>query len=142
MRSKLEAHKDYQRMRGDYNMFLLVGGIKGLTFKLDGNMHLPHALHDANRQFYRYYQTVNTTKLQYLETFKNNISVIESYGGSIGTDQILDKEKLEGISNPKDPYKQAAAEAAKSKYLGFTMICGADQGRYGNLVEELKHDFT
>ena len=34
------------------------------------------------------------------------------------------------------------AEAAKSKYLGFTMLCGADQGRYGKLVEELKHDFT
>ena len=31
MRSKLEAHKYYQMIRGDYGMFLLMAVVKGIT---------------------------------------------------------------------------------------------------------------
>ena len=54
MRSKLETHEDYHNMRGDYNVFFLVGAIKGLTFKFDGHKHPSHTLDDAKRYFYHY----------------------------------------------------------------------------------------
>ena len=54
-------------------MFFLVGDIKGLTFKFDGYKHPSHAFHDAERDFYRYYQMVQTTNLQYIEAFKNKV---------------------------------------------------------------------
>ena len=47
MRLELEAQEDYQRMKRDYNMFLLAGAIKGLIFKFDGHNHPSHAFHDA-----------------------------------------------------------------------------------------------
>ena len=47
-----------------------------------------------------------------------------SYGGAIG--------------NLKDPDNQAAVEAAKKNYLGVAIICGDNQRRFGNLVEELQ----
>ena len=75
-------------------MFLLVESIKGITFKFYGHNHRSHALHDAKRDFYRYYHTVQTTNPQYLETFKKKVSGIESYGGSIGTHPGLAKEEL------------------------------------------------
>ena len=56
--SKIEAHKDFQKMMGVYDMLLLVGAIKGLTFKFGGNEYPRHALHDAKRDFYQYCQTV------------------------------------------------------------------------------------
>ena len=37
---------------------------------------------------------------------------------------------------------EQAAEAAKKKHLGAVMLCGANRGRYGKLVEELWNDFT
>ena len=66
MNSKLGAHKDYQRISGYYDVLLLVGAIRLLPFKLDGNKYLTHALHNAKRCFYRYCQMAQTTNLQYL----------------------------------------------------------------------------
>ena len=57
MRLKLEAHEDYQRIRGDYSLFILVSVIKGLTFRFDGHKHPPHTLNDAKIYFHFYYQT-------------------------------------------------------------------------------------
>ena len=34
------------------------------------------------------------------------------------------------------------AKAAKQKHLLVAMLCGADRGEYGKLVEELRNDFT
>ena len=126
MRSKLEAYEDHQRMRGEYDVLLLVRGIKVPTFKFDGHKHPSHALHEANRDFYQYYQMGQTMNPQYLETFKNKVLGIDSYGGSIGTDPGTDKEELVGVANLTDPDNQEAAESAKMKYLGVTMLCGAD----------------
>ena len=47
MRSKIEAQQDYQSMRGDYNVFLLVRGIVFGRHK-----HPLHTIHDAKRDFY------------------------------------------------------------------------------------------
>ena len=116
-------------MRGGYNVFLLVCAIKGLTFKLDGHKHPSKSLHNSRWIFYQYYQTGQTTNPQYLETLYNKVLVIESYGGYIGTDPGLSNGELAGVVKPTDPDKQAADEAAKSKYLGVAMICGADWGR-------------
>ena len=53
--SKLEAHEDYQRIRGDYDVFLIVAVIKVLSFKFNSHMHPSHALHHSKRDFYHYY---------------------------------------------------------------------------------------
>ena len=34
------------------------------------------------------------------------------------------------------------AKFAKQKHLEVAMLCGADRGKYGKLVEELRNDFT
>ena len=57
-------------------MFLLVGDIKDLTFKFDGHKHPSNNLHDAKRNFYRYYQTGQTTNPKCLETFNDRNRVI------------------------------------------------------------------
>ena len=41
-----------------------------------------------------------TTNTQYLYTFKNKVSVIESYVGDIRNDLELSKEELAGPANP------------------------------------------
>ena len=78
-------------MGGDYDIVLLVDSTKGIIFKSNGHKHPPHTLNYTKREFYRYYQTWHTTNPQYLETFKNKVSVIESYGGSIWMDPGLTK---------------------------------------------------
>ena len=55
--------------------------------------------------FYCYYQTVQATNLQYLETFNNKVLVIESYGGDLMNDLGLAKEELAGAANLTDTEK-------------------------------------
>ena len=87
------------------------GVYQRLNFQVYGHNHPSHFLHKAKRCFYRYYQTVKTTNLKSLDTFKNKLSVIESYDIVIGTDPGLSKEELSGVANVTDIYKQAASEA-------------------------------
>ena len=54
MRSKMEAHKDYQTIRGNYDVFLLMVTIKGMIYKLNSHKHYLHAFHDARWNFYHY----------------------------------------------------------------------------------------
>ena len=133
-------------MWGKYNVFLLLVAIKGPTYKFGRHKNQSHTLHDANQKFCRYYQTRHTSKPQYLKTFNNRVSVIYSYGVSIGTYSGLAKADLMEISKNSsystDAERQQAAEAAKKKHLGVVMLCGANRGRYGKLVEELWNDFT
>ena len=78
-------------------MLLLVGAIKVITLKFNGYQKPLHVLHDAKRDFYRYYQMGQTTKPQYLKTLKNKVLVIESYEISIRTDPGMAKEELSGL---------------------------------------------
>ena len=74
------------------------------------------------------------------------MSVIDWYVVSIGTDSGLTKAELTLIaknsSYSTDTERQQAAKAAKQKHLVVAMLCGANRGRYGKLVEELRNDFT
>ena len=117
MRSKLEDNKDYQRMRSYHDMFLLRRVNQGLTFKFNGNKHLTHALHKAKRYFYQYFQTVHTTNQQYLETFNNKVSVIDSYFGSIGPDPGLAKEELAVVVNPTETNNRTVGKSAKRLFF-------------------------
>ena len=108
--------------------------IKGLTFSFDGHKHPLHALHNAKQDFYHYYQTGQTTNPQYLDTFKNNFLVVQSYESYIVIVPLLAKEELEVIANPIDADNQRVNESAKIKYFGVAMLCRSDQGRYNKLV--------
>ena len=64
-------------------MFLLVEVIKGLTFNFNGHKHPSHALHEDKSDFYCYCHMGQTKNPQYLDTFKNKVFVIESFGRAI-----------------------------------------------------------
>ena len=51
LRSKIEANKDYHRIRGEHGMFLLMVAINGINFKLDVHKHPLYATNDAKRDF-------------------------------------------------------------------------------------------
>ena len=83
-------------MRREYSVLLLVADIKGLTFNFEGHKHPLYNLYDTKSDFYRYYQTGQTKNPQYLETFNNKFSVIDSYGGAIGNELVMSKHELAG----------------------------------------------
>ena len=79
-------------------MFLLVCDINVINLKFDRHKQPSHALHDTKIEN-QYYQMRHTTDPQYLETFNNKVSVIESYEGSMGTETGLAKDELVVLMN-------------------------------------------
>jgi hypothetical protein len=82
----------------------------------------------------------------FLENFQTLVSVVEDYGGTIGTDPKGAKAELikEGIDvdNASDASKQNAMETAKNRYMAMAMLTAADVARYSRLLEDLDNDYT
>ena len=71
MSPKINDFPEYDKMKLNYNIFLLLKAIKGLTYKFDRHKKKYHALHNAKKYFYKLYQSRESNNAQYLETFKN-----------------------------------------------------------------------
>jgi hypothetical protein len=75
------------------------------------------------------------------------VSVIESYGGVLGHEQLLltEDEDYTNLSKKEQGLSsniKAAQKRNKEKFLSFCLIAKADPVRYGVLQRELENDFT
>ena len=87
--------------------------IKGLTYKFDRNKHQSHAIHNAKQELYNDYHMGHTDNPQYLDTFKNKVSV-KCYGRSIGTDPVLANAELKVIKKNILPNRSGEAASGRS----------------------------
>ena len=81
-------------------------------------------MHDTKKYFYRYYQTGHTTKPQYLETFKKNVSAIDSCGGAIWMEAGLAKaEMMATAKKTSSPTKKGETDSRKTRNENFSGSC-------------------
>ena len=127
-RSKLESHPNCYNIKLNYDVFLLIKSIKGLTYKLYGNNQKCQALHDAKKYFYKFYQSRESINAQYLETFKNKVAAVGQYGGSVRANPGLAKEELVA-ADPENPTAAETSRAftlARARCLEIFLMCGSD----------------
>jgi allophanate hydrolase subunit 1 len=136
MKSKLESLLDYDSFNDAVDVVDLIKAIKGLTYQFESQRYHSQALHKAIRRFY---QTKDMLNAMFLENFQTLVSVVEDYGGTIGTDPKGAKAELikEGINvdNASDASTRKAMETAKNRYLTMAMLTAADIARYIHLLE-------
>jgi hypothetical protein len=146
MKSKLESLLDYDVFNEAVDVVALIKTIKGLTYQFESQRYHSQALHKAICRFYRFYQTKDMSNAMFLENFQTLVSVVEDYGGTIGTGLKEAKAELikEGIDvdNASDASKGKAMETAKNRYLAMAMLTAADVARYSHLLEDLDNDYT
>jgi len=149
MRMRLENIDDYADIARDYDVIRLIKAIKRVTFGFDGWAYIPAALHNAKKYFYLMRQDKSMTDYDYLERFRNQVSVIEEYGGSlIGHDSVLVIDQLKemdpGLTPQTADAKQMeeATEKAKEKYLACALLNSSDQIRHGKLLNDLSNDYA
>jgi hypothetical protein len=133
MKSKLESLLDYDSFNDALDVIALIKDIKGLTYQFESQRNHSQALHKAISRFCRFYQTKDMSDAMFLENFQTLVSVVEDYGGTIGTDPKGAKAELikEGIDveNASDASKRNAMETAKNRYLAISMLTAADVAR-------------
>jgi hypothetical protein len=133
-------------MSEDYDALTLLKAIKSIAFNFQSTKYKPDALNDSKRRLYMLVQDKFATCQVYLYRFQNCVDVIEHCGGSIGNEPAIVNEIL--IAGGIDPDNAdqgeiaAAITVAQEKCLASLFLQGADRGRFGKLIEDLKNAYT
>jgi Reverse transcriptase (RNA-dependent DNA polymerase) len=138
LRAKLEAKANHNNIRKSKNSIELLKNIKDVTHSFSGQKFKAHALHEAKRRFYTYYQDRTTNTQTYLEKFKNLVEVVEHCGGSFlesGMAEVVLGDRRAADMNTDDMKK------ARELYLATAFILASDRSRYSKLIEDLENNY-
>ena len=147
MQNKLKSLSDYDNINKSSDVLTLLERMKELTFKFEAQKYMFSSVYFANKQFYNYKQGQDETNDDYHKNFLNMVSVIESYGGLIGQEDILlscddDYDALGTQEKKSDDNIKAAKERNKERMLAYAFIAKSDNKRYKDFKVELENDFN
>ena len=86
MQNELEAMSDYETMNEDQDPIKLLKNIKSITYNFRDQKYLSGSMWRAYKTLYNTNQKEEEDLKTYYDRFKNQVKVIENYGGTIGTD--------------------------------------------------------
>ena len=142
MKAKLQGLEKYETSRLACDCAWLLTQIKGIRHKFEEKRYGYASLNDAYTNFYLHRQQPDEPLSDYLHQFKENIDVLEHYGGSVG----VDKGSQDLIVKYLDPDVITTSETKKrmsrDRALAIQFLKGADKKRFGNLLIELENQFT
>ena len=147
MINKLEALNEYKRIKADCDVLALLDQMKSLTFKYEEQKYCYSSVYFANKRFYNFKQGQDESCTEYYNKFNNLVSVVESYGGTFGYEDVLmqNDDEYSGLSDNDKADNDNIAKAQernKEKFLGYCLVAKSDQKRYGTLKVELENDFN
>ena len=112
----------------------LLKAIKLLVFNYQTETtFLPHAMHEAVRQFYICHQGKHETVQAYYKKFENLVGVIESGNGSIGHHPSIQAMFVDGKVDENK-------HNAQQQYFAVAFVLGADRERFGSLIVNLHNE--
>ena len=142
MRAKLQGLEKYNDARDKCDCAWLLTQIKAIRHKFEEKRYGYASLNDAYNNFYSLRQQNEEALADYLHQFKENVDVLEHYGGAVG----VDKGSQELIEKYLEPGATVSSETKKKmsrdRALAIQFLKGADRKRYGNLLIELENQFS
>ncbi len=142
MKNELEARKDYAIMTSDQDPILLLKILKSITYNFCNQKYLPASMWQTTKALYNTMQGEDEDLKSFYDRFRNQVTVIENYGGSIGKDKCLyeNGEIFKNLSEAEQKKREnieEAQERAREKFLDYGLIANCDKKRYGNVGEDL-----
>ena len=148
MQSRLKTVDDFETIDEDRDCLKLLNEIQGITYKFETQRYPYEALWDVLLSFYQHRQHKHQSNSEYLTKFKNLVSVIEHYGGSLGRDPMLVKEVLNRASNkvivadPTSTAYKAAIPKARERFLAYAFLRCSDPHRYRKMISDLSNQYS
>ena len=142
MQAKLKTMTDFKQMHSDRDSLLLLTTIQGVIFHFETQNYPHRALHDAFATFYALKQHRHQSNSEYLTKFKNQVNVIDHYGGSIGNhnrlvvDEVCRTHNVSSVDPTSTEYIDAIPDA-NNHYLAYCFLRFADNHRYSKLLDML-----
>ena len=124
----------------------LLQEIKGIMHQFDTHINIYEAIDEAHRRFSNYRQQPDESNATYLKKFKNNLEVLEHYGGSIRNatgaikcEKLRDSKSALVTSTPTD---KEYMERCYHRRIGVMFLRRADRQRYNELLQDLRNSYT
>ena len=147
MKNELEIVKEYDEMKKKQDPLMLLRNIKAITYNFRDQKYLPGSMWRAYKSVYNLTMREDEDTTAYYESFKNQVTVVENYGGTIGQDQKLyeNEDIYQKMNNRQQDLRtniDAAKERARDQFLAFGFLANCDKKRFGDVVNDLDNMFT
>lgn len=142
LKSKVKSHSDYASIESSLNGIELLKIVKLICFDIEDEKYIPQKVHESKEAYYALRQGA-TTLSEYYTRFKNQVTVIEQCGASIGSDPLIRKLVCKDFSINEattDTTELTTIQKETREYtLAVALILGADMNRYGNMITDYKN---
>jgi hypothetical protein len=137
--NKVEATTGYEAAKRKYNYKWLITTIKNVCHNFEQTENRFVALVDAKAALFNYKQGGNQSTPDYRDTFKELLSVLESYGGKLHDPIDAVPTALAKATSLNATQKDALM---RDHYVAALFIRNADGARYGALRDALSNSFA
>lgn len=138
VKMKVEATSGYEKSKVAYDCEWLITTLKNICHRFEHTEDRYLALIHAKQTLYAYYQSAGQTTTDYYDSFRELLSVVESYGGQIHDTETAapDSAKIGALT----PEQKVAH--MRGHCCGKLLLCNADPSRYELLRLELSNSFS
>jgi len=144
MQSRLQEMNNFANIETTLDGIELLRTIRNIAFSYKTHDHPVVALHSFKYDLYRLSQSRYQTTQDFYDSFVNMVTVNESIGNNIGTDEgmLMHVMKIQNVNydTATSAQRKAAADVARQRYLAVAMLYALDKTRYGGLIEKLQND--
>ena len=139
VRMKLEATAGYKKAKEENDCLWALTTLKNICHRFEQTENRFVALVNAKAAIFNYKQAPGQSTTDYYESFKELISVLESYGG-----KLHDPEEAAPVSaNIENLASDAERESfMRHRYCATLFLRNADKHRYEQLRTDLSNDFS
>jgi hypothetical protein len=139
VKNKLESTTGYEVAKMDDDCFWLFKSLKNICHKFEHTENRFVALVNAKAAIFNCRQGQTQTTPDYYETFKELVSILESYGGQLHDPDTAAPESTEDLFATLTPEERDTY--MRDRYYAALYLRNADSNRYDALKTELSHDF-
>jgi hypothetical protein len=143
LQHKLKMMDNYKSHYDTMDGLGLLRSVKHAIYGFPSHMYYPHALVNAYRRFYSFYQRHHTSNEDYLNEFQCLVEVIlYNCGCIIGDPAMLQKmaHEKQGVDS-SDRTGDPDTKVAQDQYLAMAFLLGANRARYESILIQLHNSY-
>jgi len=143
--NRVEAHPTWETVDASLDIIALLKLIQLCMQQGQSRKYDMHATHDAEYQFYHFYQGTNMSCHDYYGRYKDITNTAILFGSDMGaTHSYIDAVLKTTVTDPKKPTEseiEAAITTARDRFLGMGLILHSDPRRYAGLIRDVKNQY-
>ena len=151
IQSKLQSKPTFSNIDESRDCLLLLKEIKGVMFNFESQQYPKMSMHKVSQKYFNTKQGKFEGLTEYYKRFKTTVEILEHYGANIWyhPSLILKEYKEDDHENIRintihddRTLDKKYGKVVKNRAIAFAFLKGAQKERYGNLIYNLKSQYS